>query len=623
MSNQQNTAQYTQTLGSGNSLNLSDNIGGGSITEHLAGIMNFEIKEKKWDSTFKAHIDILHNRGINGDLGLPADVIMLTITKGNFTASIPMHIAATRTSDIDTRKINTLDRKTGQTLTTEVPRFISEVHQPDFIRICKDYQLNTYGTKDVTILQSVVLHNREMSDSEAVRITNFAMSRVFNHIVIYMAGDENSLTLASIHSDRDSRIDTNITINPVDSEDDMGVPRAASACMRVVYQEARGNGGSGSMIQSRSSTNVGSVHVRGSFVASNNPTPGRDPNTGMPDQTGLIWNNAYTPQVIIDDIEMGAQASFAKFLFLMAEASRFMDRDIIPKMYSESSIGYLNYRCNLGGVEVPEAIDMKSHKDKFLEIYNSMVTPNALLSMIVRPGSWNYEYTQWFHRAALGDEQAKTFIARQVCSLLGENHTAGLYSDLVIPNVEEHVVGSYSYSDASGSTAGLETCSLSEIDELWLNINMSGNSDLVNDWRESQATRDSEVGLALKFRLIGEVTQHTDVVMDRRYLITFAPTFFSLCARIVDSLASKDINNFGGFSGPVQNMWSSHIHAAGAVPLSGTTNQHNMSAGQLYHHNQSQGMYGNPQGGQGHYGGQQQPIYNPNAVNGYYNPHSS
>lgn len=612
MTNQQNGKLPSQTLGEGNALNLRDGTSGGPITEHLLSVMQQELQDKKWDTLYGAHLNVMYNRGINGSLGLPADVILFTMSKGAFSACIPLHVAATRTTDIETRRINSVDRKTGQTLTTEVPRFISEVHQGDFVKLCKKVQLEQHGLKKVTILQSAVLHHTEMSDREAISITSKAMSRVFNHVVLFMSDEVTPLSLASIHSEKDSRIDTNIAMAPENSVDDMGVPRADTACMTITYQKTSGGNGSGSMIQSRSNTTVGTVHVRGSFVASNNPTPGIDPNTKMPDTTGTIWNGAYIPQVIVDDVDMGVQGSFSRFLLLMASSSRFMDRDIIPKMYSEASVGFLNYRCNIGGEEVPKAIDIEAYPGCYLDFYNKMVTSTAMLSLIIRPGSWNYEYTQWFHRAALGDETAIVHIARQVCEMTGETYQKGMYEDLVVPNVEEHVVGSYSFSDSSGTTAGMSTCSLSEIDELWLNIHMSGNSDMVNIWRESQATHEVDVGLALKFRLIGDVTQHTEVIIDRRYLVTFAPAFFRLCTLINDSLASKDVNNFSRFNGPVSDTWSSHMHAAGAVPLSGSMSQSNMNVNQLYLYNQQQQAYA------------QQPAYQPqgfpngNNNGGYY-----
>lgn len=583
--------QQTSTLNfmSGNGLNAHNGNAGDATTE-LVTRMRSVVEGTEFNQAIDVEVRALYNRSIDSSLGLPNDVILITVSEGDFRATIPIHLVTTAVCDIGERVI-TINGHAP--LTTKIPKFPSEVHCPIFEDIIRRVTaVNNIDPNNCVVSQSVVLQQapEDMSDADVADIVGRAIMRTFTTLKVELAHDLNEFTIGEINSNHGSNLHVNVAFDrEAVRYDDMGIHSAAATTLTLTTSDGTTQGEG--MIRPSSTSEVGTVRIRGSVVASSAPVmhpkdPNNQPLFGGP-TTGAAYYHSFTPQIIVEEVGMGGHDSFSKYLLMLAHSALVVNNDMIPKMYSKSSLAGLNFRCNLLHSDTPEPLDIETCVEAYDQVFKAMFTETAMLSLVVRPGSWDYEYSQWFLKAAEGDKKAMDFINSKLNILLGNGDGSFANISLVQPMYEEYLVGIYTHMDAADPSTPGVVRPLSEIDLMWLNTYMPGNEEVLHKWVTSQSTALPDEGLALKEQVLHEATNHTYNIMDRRFLLTFTPQALDLFADIRRRITLLKYDNFASYQQVEHSVWSGHIHAAASVSYAqassvgsyGTTQPYQQSAG--------------------------------------------
>lgn len=543
-------------------------------TNELVERMRKEVNTAGYNQPITVDITALYNRKIDPNLGLPNDVILVSVIDGDYKSIIPLHLNATAVADIGVRTVTISGH--GQTpMTTTIPKFPSEVHCDAFEKIIREATKHDgIDMGCVAISQSVVLYQdlANFSNGDVSTIVGRAIMRSFTSLKVDLTKDFAEVSVKEINAIQHANLQVNVTFEEAGKFDEMGVASAAGVTMALTTndgnQNVNGKPNDG-LIRPSSTSEIGRTRIRSSVVASNgavmhkkNPSDNAfDPGNSV----GASYLHSFTPQVIIEEVGMGDHDSFGKYILMLAHSALVMNGDMIPKMYSKPMLAGLNYRCNLRNSDTPEALPQEYCIESYGEVFKAMFTDTAILSMIVRPGSWDYEYSKWFLLAAQGDQKAMAFINRKINEMMGTDDTTFDTNSLVQPMFEEYPVGIYTQMLANQPESSGEVRPLSEIDLSWLNTFLPGNEDVVNKWVISQSTALPDEGLALKEHVLSEATNHTYRIMDRRFLLTFTPRALDLFSHIRNSITLVKYDNFSNYQQVQSSLWSGHIHAGGGV----------------------------------------------------------
>jgi len=501
------------------------------------------------------------NRSADSTSITPNDIITIYMSKGSFVSCISFYLSETTFTEFVPRTVKINDGNQIKEFT--IPRFNSEVHDTRFVNWIKDRAKRLYpNSAEVSVLKSIVIYSFTKVDSVTVtRNVNKAINTLYNKIVIDMSGKSMDVNLNAINKTQNGALNLEVTLNSGTREDETGIPIAdnVSTTLRV-QSRTRKTEDLSLNVEDNSDLYIGKLSARAGVLFNGGISVGNNSNAYGIGETNKqpSFTNAFTPHITLEDIDLGDAPSMGKFLLMLANISAMANPAVIRNLYAPETIGVLNTYCNLEQAKVGLPYSPDECRKHFDAIFKKVMAPQPTISIIVRPGTWAYQYTSILLECAIegnGVDGAKgiNVLRKALAAFTGGQAGDINPANLVEPGYEEMMTGTFLGTDRSERP-------LSEIDLLWVMNYAPKSPELHKQWAHSSNTRDPDEGLCLKTEILDKVTKGNYELMDRRYLITLNPWLISALATAIRSTTIPRTSNLDQYSTMATTGWLTHMH---------------------------------------------------------------
>lgn len=498
----------------------------------------------------------------------PCPVLAIILHTKEYTCTLCFLLSDSNVNELDQRKIHLKEAEGVIPIISN--RFTSEVHDK-FMEANLSPRISrsvTHSKARVFFAQSIVIyHTMEITEEFVREQHGRAVNRLSSFLGHRIVGDKADLTVGDISKHKGSSLNLNITMGEEYPVDSAGIPLANSVKLEVTVSKKRNSDRDNrrnsrsfeTLNRPRNEVFIGSVNARASVIYTGG-TP-RDGYRSRRSSNPPELHHAFSPQLILENFDMGTESSFGKFMLMLINFTVLHDGALVRKMFANSPIGALNLACNLNDEEHPVAIDSDEIKDNFEEYYEKFFTATPLLSLVVRPGTWEYEYTKLFADASGGDREAGSALRELISTFCGKAPESININDLVGSTMEEYPVGTHTLNNNKNSQ-GLELRSASEFDVLWLMHHHPGDAPMHKAWVDSQNTRDIDEGYARKISVIQTATKRRFDMLDHRFMVTFTPNLIDLLKETYNSIGIRKDDNLSSFDSYDSGNWGRHMHAS-------------------------------------------------------------